>query len=223
MTGTPQNLADPPEAAARLRRQAEAPDLAADGAAREDAALDLATAFAQDPVFDWFLKEGPGRPAVMADFFRLVLTLTAAQGARVERPQDGGAAALWLRSEEMGDFPLAGELRIAGLMLRGCGLARLSRVLAVRKAMDAHHPHDRAHDYLYFLGVRPQVQGLGIGSRLLSAHVAGLDAAGRPAFLETGNPRTLSLYQSHGFRITGDYQPAPGGPTLWTLWREPQA
>jgi ribosomal protein S18 acetylase RimI-like enzyme len=222
MTATPPNLADPPEAAAARRRQAETPSLAADAATREGAAHDLAAAFAADPVFDWFLKEGPGRPAVLIDFFRLVLKLTGPQGARVERPADGGAAALWLRSEDMGDFPLAGELSIAALMLRGCGLGRIRRVLAVRAAMDAHHPQDRAHDYLYFLGVRPQFQGLGIGSRLLRSHLAGLDAAGRPAFLETGNPRTLTLYQSHGFAITGDYRPAGGGPVLWTLWREPQ-
>jgi ribosomal protein S18 acetylase RimI-like enzyme len=222
MTATPPKLADPPEWTAALRRQAEAPGLALDAAAREGAARDLAAAFAEDPVFDWFLKEGRGRPAVMADFFRLVVRLTGPQGARVERPDGGGAAALWLRSEDMGDFPLAGEFAIAALMLRGCGLGRIRRVLAVRAAMDAHHPHDRAHDYLYFLGVRPDVQGLGIGSRLLKAHLAGLDAAGRPAFLETGNPRTLSLYENHGFAVTGDYRPAPEGPTLWTLWREPQ-
>ena len=42
-------------------------------------------------------------------------------------------------------------------------------------------------------------------------------ADGCPAFLETANPRTVPLYQSLGFQITGE-QPAPdGGPTIWFM------
>jgi ribosomal protein S18 acetylase RimI-like enzyme len=96
-------------------------------------------------------------------------------------------------------------------------------VTALRGAMDRNHPTERAHDYLYFLGVRPEAQGLGVGSRLLKAHLAGLDAAGRPAFLETGAPRTLPLYRGHGFEVIGEYKARPDAPTMWALWREPRA
>ena len=87
--------------------------------------------------------------------------------------------------------------------------------------MDANHPKDRPHDYLSFLGVRPEAQGHGVGSRLLAGETVRLDAAGRHAYLETGNPRTLGLYGSHGFRVIGEFRPGGDGPQMWALWREP--
>ena len=49
---------------------------------------------------------------------------------------------------------------------------------------DAHHPKAPPHAYLWFLGVRPDAQGLGVGSRLLAAGLAtatGIVAAAIPA------------------------------------------
>jgi ribosomal protein S18 acetylase RimI-like enzyme len=204
-----------------IRRQAEAPSTPA--ATELDAvAADYAAAFADDPVLDWLLREGAARPGALNAFFRLIVRVTRAQKAEIERPACGGAAALWVRSEHLDDMGLADEVRIALAVLGACGLGRMRRVIAVRAAMEAHHPTERAHDYLYFLGVRPQFQGLGVGSRLLRARTGRLDAAGRPAFLETGNARTLSLYRSHGFEVIDEYRPGGDGPQMWAMWREPQ-
>jgi ribosomal protein S18 acetylase RimI-like enzyme len=195
---------------------------AATPAEREAAALDLAAAFEADPMLTWFLKPGAGLPRALQGFFRVMGRGFVNLGGEVTRPAAGGGAALWIGSENIGSFRLADDLASMVMILRGCGPARVPRALKVRDAMDANHPHEPAHDYLAFLGVRPEQQGRGIGSRLLAAHTAKLDAAGRPAFLETANERTLSLYQSHGFIVTGAYRPAPESPTMWTLWREPR-
>lgn len=32
----------------------------------------------------------------------------------------------------------------------------------------------------------------------------------------------MRLYERHGFEVTGEYGPA-GGPSLWSMWREPGA
>jgi ribosomal protein S18 acetylase RimI-like enzyme len=205
----------------RLRREAETPALAA-AADLPAVARDFAAAFAADPVFDWLLRPGAGRPKALVAFFELILRVTDNPHRRLERPAMGGAAALWMPSEHMGKPSLAQELEALGVLLAGCGFARFPRVSAQRAAMDRNHPHERAHDYLYFLGVRPEAQGLGVGSRLLKAHIAGLDAASRPAFLETGSPRTLPLYRGHGFEVIGEYKARPDAPTMWALWREPQ-
>ena len=45
------------------------------------------------------------------------------------------------------------------------GWPRFGRLAAMRAAMDRHHPLERPHDYLFFLGVVPEAQGHGIGSR----------------------------------------------------------
>nr|QQZ52074.1 GNAT family N-acetyltransferase [Phenylobacterium glaciei] len=57
----------------------------------------------------------------------------------------------------------------------------------MRKVMDELHPMARPHAYLWFLGVRPEAQGLGVGSRMLKAGLAKVDAAGLPAYLESSN------------------------------------
>jgi ribosomal protein S18 acetylase RimI-like enzyme len=207
-----------PEAA---RRQAESPTAPA-RADFESVAADYAAAFADDPVLDWLLREGPGRPRALTNFFRLIVGVTPSQRAEIERPACGGAAALWVRSEHLDDLGFLDELRIVSTLLGACGIGRFRRLAAVRQAMEAHHPTDRPHDYLYFLGVRPELQGLGIGSRLLRARTARLDADGRPAFLETGTERTLSLYRSNGFEVIDHYRPGGDGPQMWAMWRDPR-
>jgi ribosomal protein S18 acetylase RimI-like enzyme len=183
-----------------IRRQAEAPELAGPEQAA-GVVDDLAAAFDTDPVLTWLLKPGPGRPAALLAFFRLIVGVAMTENPRIYRPAGGGAAAIWLRSEDLRDPGFLDELRALSVFLKGSGLSRMPRVMAVRKAMDANHPMQRPHDYLYFLGVRPQFQGAGVGTRLLRPHLERLDASARPAFLETGNERTLSLYRSAGFEV----------------------
>lgn len=107
------------------------------------------------------------------------------------------------------------------MLLNATGLGRFGRLMKLREAMDAHHPMERPHDYLWFLGVHPRLQGAGIGSRLLASKTARLDAASRHAFLETATPKNLPLYQRHGFKVVCEYQPAADGPRIWGMWREP--
>ena len=204
-----------------VRRAAETPELA--GPAEHDAvAQDLAAAFAADPVVDWVVRADERRPQAQLAFFRLIVSIYAAEKPRIYRPAGGGAAAIWVRSEDAAKSSLADEIRAFGVFIGVCGFSRLPRVSQVRTAMDANHPGGPPHDYLAFLGVRPEAQGRGIGSRLLRAHTVRLDEQRRPAYLETGNERTLTLYRSHGFEVTGRFVAGRGGPPMWSLWREPQ-
>ena len=43
-----------------------------------------------------------------------------------------------------------------------------------------------------------------------------------PAYLESSNPRNISLYLRHGFVDTGEIT-AADGPSLIPMWREPIA
>jgi ribosomal protein S18 acetylase RimI-like enzyme len=205
-----------------LRREAEQPETAG-RAALDGAAADLAAAFVEDPLFTWFMRADARRHDARLRFFRVILAESAFHDGQIERPASGGAAAVWIPSEKLGPQPLHRELRALPMLLHATGLGRFGRLAKLREAMDGRHPMERAHDYLWFLGVRPEAQGSGVGSRLLAARCARMDAQRRPGFLETATPRNLSLYQRHGFEIMDDYRPAPDGPLIWTLWREPKA
>jgi len=78
------------------------------------------------------------------------------------------------------------------------------------------------HFYLAILGVRPDRQGTGLGSALLSRTLSRLDEAGAPAYLESSNPVNVPLYQRHGFRAVDEIRLPGGGPSELCMWREPR-
>lgn len=204
-----------------VRRSAETPvpaTLETLGAAADD----LAGAFVDDPLFDWFMRTDARRTAARYRFFRVLMREAAFQDGVIERPAAGGAAAVWLASEGLGPQPLLREVRVLPTLLNATGLGRFGRLLQLREAMDKHHPMDRPHDYLWFLGVHPDAQGAGVGSRLLASKTARMDAANRAGFLETATPRNLPFYARHGFKTIAEYRSAEDAPLIWGMWRDPR-
>lgn len=205
-----------------IRRGAETPEVA-DAAGAQAAAADLAAAFVSDPVFDWFTRTDGRRAAARLDFFRFLVRELVTGVGQVRRPAAGGAAAIWMPSESLGPNPLIKEIQALPMLLALTGWSRFYRLLQLREVMDKHHPLDRPHEYLWFLGVTPEAQGHGVGSRLLKSHLDHLDAIGRPAFLETATEPNLRLYGRHGFQVIAEYRPGGDGPVNWAMWRDPQA
>lgn len=203
-----------------IRRQAETPSIA--GAADLEAvAADLADAFTDDVAFDWFLRDDAKRAEARLGFFRLIARMGLGHGGRIERPACGGAAAMWMPFEALGPLPLRDELRALPVLLNATGLMRFGRLVALRADMDKHHPMERPHAYLWFLGVTHAAQGHGVGSRLLKVATERLDTDANPAYLETQTERNLALYRRHGFEVISEHRPRPDGPMLWSMWREP--
>ncbi|MEJ0064846.1 MAG: GNAT family N-acetyltransferase [Caulobacteraceae bacterium] len=182
-----------------VRREAETPvvGLRADF---DEIVQTLTDAFAADPHFDWFMRAGAGREAARCGFFRMLIGRRRPdQGPHRpprRRRRGGGVDAVRLAAPD----PADAELRGLPSILRMTGLARLGRLMAIRADLDRHHPMDRPHAYLWFLGVAPAAQGRGVGSALLRAANARHDTAGLPAYLETGTARNVALYERHGFQ-----------------------
>lgn len=185
-------------------------------------AADLADAFAEDVMFDWFLRPDARRDEARLRFFRFVVANMAFGVGRIDRPATGPGAAIWLPFEALKPTPLLTELRAIPTLLFATGLGRMARLGAVREAMDKRHPMDRPHAYLMFLGVARRAQGRGVGSRLLQLGVERCDAAGMPAYLETQTERNIGLYRRYGFEIIWEERPRPDAPVLWGMWREPR-
>lgn len=202
-----------------LRRAAETP---AKAHAQDIAGVaeDLAASFESDPQFCWFMRDDAHRPAARLAFFKMLLRDVALPGGVVSRPVTGGAASIWLPSEALGPNSFWREMRALPIILGATGFFRFGRIAAMREAMDKNHPMDRPHAYLWFLGVRPEAQGLGVGSRLLAAGLREIDAQGRHAFLESSNEANVPLYRRYGFEVLQEYRPGPGAPPIWPMWRE---
>jgi ribosomal protein S18 acetylase RimI-like enzyme len=168
---------------------------------------------------DWFMRPDARRGAARLAFFRR-LTGEGLKRGRIERPDGGGAAAIWMPFEWLAPAPLSAELKQLPAMLAITGWSRFGRLMAIRADLDAHHPMQRRHAYLWFLGVAPSAQGRGVGSALLRAANARLDAEGLPAYLETGTTRNVALYRRHGYEVISEHQARADAPPTWSLWRE---
>ena len=81
----------------------------------------------------------------------------------------------------------------------------LDEVFGVFEAMETYHPEDPCW-YLPLIAVDPFYQGNGFGSQLMKHALARVDEDGLPAYLESSNPRNISLYERHGFKTMGEIQ-----------------
>ena len=73
----------------------------------------------------------------------------------------------------------------------------------VFESMGEYHP-DEPCWYLPLIAVDPAHQGRGFGAQLMKHALDRCDSEGLPAYLESTNPRNISLYQRHGFQVMGE-------------------
>lgn len=191
-----------------------------------DAIIDLLTqAFADDPSMAWSFRADERRMEAYRSFMDFAVRQQCAPFNRIFASPDLKAIAVWLPPEGLGALDLgAGQiLRLLPRLIAMSGWSRLRRPLALAGAMDKHHPKTPPHWYLYFIGVHPDLKGRGVGSAMLAATLAEIDAERMPAYLDNTNPKNTRLYERHGFRVVSEYRATPDAPPLWGMWREARA
>lgn len=94
-------------------------------------------------------------------------------------------------------------------------------MFAVFEQMGAFHP-DEPHWYLPMIGVDTFQQNKGIGSALMKHALEICDREGKTAYLESSNPRNISLYERHGFEVIGKIQ-VGSSPPIAPMVREPRS
>lgn len=76
--------------------------------------------------------------------------------------------------------------------------------------------------YLASIGVDAVYQGSGFGAELMKQALKRCDAEGLPSYLESSNPRNMSLYKRHGFEEIGAIQ-FGSSPTMIPMLRLPKS
>ena len=82
---------------------------------------------------------------------------------------------------------------------------------------------DGPHARLEFFGVEPTAQGSGVGSRLIAAGHATLDATGERCYLETFTTTNIAFYERRGYRVVIEGIVPGTDIPVWGLIREPKA
>jgi ribosomal protein S18 acetylase RimI-like enzyme len=116
--------------------------------------------------------------------------------------------------------PLAFALHTRGCLTTGWRGVR--NFLRTNAYLTGRHPRE-AHHYLFVLGVEPELQGRGLGSRLLRALSDRADAGGHPCYLETDKPASVELYRRAGYEVLTEEDVAGvKGLHVWTMRRPPR-
>jgi ribosomal protein S18 acetylase RimI-like enzyme len=183
----------------------------------------MARAFDDDPVITWIFPDEQMRRRRVPSFFavsmrgsglrhegtELLLSGNQIAGCANWLPPGAWSPALWRQL-----LALPGYARSLGSRL---GVASLTY-----NALLTVHPRP-PHWYLAGIGTDPPLQGTGVGSELMRSRLVRCDAAGMPAYLESSKASNVPFYERHGFSVTRELTIPGGGPTLWLMWREPQA
>lgn len=176
----------------------------------------LARAFHDDPVFAWIVPDPSRRRARLPSVFAAFAEVYLPHG-ETYMAGDGAGAALWAPP---GSEPIPEEqAEVFGQRLATSLGEDADRAFEVDALLEQHHPAEPCF-YLQFVGVVPEHQGGGLGSRLLRTVLQRCDASVTPAYLEATSQDNRRLYQRHGFAPVGEIT-LPQGPPVWPMWREP--
>ncbi len=161
------------------------------------AVMALTLAFSTDPVARWMYGGDPSAylthfPAFVRAFGGEAFAAGTAYGAG-----DGSGVALWLPPGAHVD-----GAAVDALLERTLAPERYAAIGAALDQMARHHP-DAPHWYLPLLGVDTAHQNQGHGAMLLEHALWQCDRDHVAAYLESTNPRNISLYRRHGFEVVG--------------------
>ena len=177
------------------------------------------------PPFRHLFPDPARRARVLARFFTATVRDALPFGAVDAAIADDGrllGVAVWLPP---GAFPWSTRRKLRSLpMLLGVAWVAPGAFLDFAR-MGANserlHPHER-HWHLETMGIAPDAQGQGLGSRLIAPGLARADAQRLPCYLTTGRAANLRFYQRFGFQVVADKLAlVPGGPTSWGMRRPP--
>ena len=168
-------------------------------------------AFAADPVIRWLWPEADG-------YLRHFPELVHAFGGRAfdhgtaHVTADFRGGALWLPPgvgpDDEGLEAIARERVEESIR---------SELFAIFEQMAESVPAE-PHWHLAFIGVDPFWLGNGVGAALLEYALDRIDAQGGQAYLESTNPRNLTLYQRHGFEVVREIR-VGGAPPMFPMLR----
>ncbi len=174
----------------------------------------IAAAFVTDPMARWICPEAH-------QYFACINEFVDAFGGGAFLHQSAyyvegyRGAALWLPP-----MVAPNEEKLMAIIKDNMPADRLDAGFAVFEKMGSYHPEE-PHWYLPLIGVDPSHQARGYGSQLMKHALERCDREKKAAYLESSNPRNLSLYIRHGFELTGTIQ-VSDSPPLFPMVRKPR-
>ena len=183
----------------------------ADANIRAIAISTIVLGFAADPMTRWVWPDSSAYLRMMPRFVNAFGGRAFGQGT-ADIAEGARAAALWLPPGVEPDEEEMGAIMEASLRPEIAG-----DIAGVMKGMAEYHPRG-PHWYLPLIAADPNWIGQGLGSLLMKHALRRCDEAGIAAYLESSNPRNISFYERHGFKVIGKIQ-SGSSPVLTPMLR----
>lgn len=171
----------------------------------------LTLAFSTDPMARWSLPDPAKYLATFPSIARAFGGSAFERGTAYIANGISGAA-LWLPPGIGSD-----EESLMRLLDENTGGDIKEHMPGIFEQMEKFHPTG-PHWYLLMIGVDPAHQGAGVGSALMTEALKAVDRDGLIAYLESSNPKNISLYERHGFEVIGEIQ-SGSSPVLRPMLR----
>ena len=171
----------------------------------------LVLAFVTDPVARWMYDDPHQYLLHISRLFRALGTSSFEEGA-AQRTVDGLRVALWLPPGiHSDDGPLE------AVIAESIGGEKQTEVAAIFEQTEHYRPRE-PHWYLSLIGVEALHRNKGCGAALLQHRLRQCDREHHPAYLWSSNPLNISLYERHGFKISGTIQ-VGSSPSIFPMQR----
>jgi ribosomal protein S18 acetylase RimI-like enzyme len=159
----------------------------------------LGQAFQEDPIWKQILKEDPEKFSLA---FAVPLKCCLKYGKVYSSSPNLEGIAAWISSinVELNIFQLIRSGAIFSAMKLGSKISKRIQEVFDLINKDRKIQMKDSCIYLYILGVAPDHQGLGIGSRLINSMLNQLSPE-IPVYLETGTEKNVRFYEKLGFKI----------------------
>lgn len=174
----------------------------------------LTLAFSGDPMARWSMPD-PAKYLVTFPLIAKAFGGSAFQKDTAYIANGFTGAALWLPPGAKSD-----EESLMRLFDENTGDAIKEDMQVIFEEMEKFHPTE-PHWYLPMIGVDPARQGGGAGSALMTEALRAVDRDGTIAYLESSNPRNITLYERYGFEVIGEIQ-SGSSPVLRPMLRKAQ-
>jgi GNAT superfamily N-acetyltransferase len=174
----------------------------------------ITLAFSTDPVVRWMYPNPQQYLTAMPLLVKAVSGKAVTHGSAYYVEGYTGAA-LWLPPDV---HPNAEEL--SAVIQRTVAKRERAALPAVAEQRGKYHPTE-PHWYLRLMGVEAIHQGHGYGAALLQPVLVLCDRDQTLAYLESSNPRNLSLYLRCGFELLGTIQVGTS-PPIFPMLRKPR-
>ena len=188
----------------------EVATIAGDGEV-DHAIATLVLAFSTDPVARWMYDDPHQYLLSIPRLFRALGT-SSFEARAAQRTSDGLGVALWLPPGIHGEDGLL-EAVIAESMVG----EKQTEVAAIFEQTEHYRPIE-PHWYLSLIAVEALHRNRGCGAALLQHRLGQCDREHLPAYLWSSNPLNISLYERHGFKISGTIQ-VGSSPSLFPMLR----